>query len=425
MRQTRYKKHDILYTSLAVPNFSVAYSIATEYIKKWFFDKFPENYFKTVYINGKHPLDEYRQYSIDKGLKKLKPSVAINPTIEFDFDNDTLGLYQCDMDDYVRRSKLDGTFFSDHTKNLHLSTIFELLRFNYTFSIRVGTRAKQVDLYKHLMLAFKFGATQGEDVSVDCHIPYPIMMKLANDAGFEIKDDKVVDITGFMKYLNRYSYTPILYKYRPINAKEEFFVRVPNLYYHISALEKPTADDGERNGQLYTNYNIEFTVILSIPAPQFYAYHSAVFDTDTILNFAEKELKNGTDTIGLYEFRVPRIPEIDENGWNQYITTEYEPDVVNEPIIIEIEDLFKGSDLFDVIEQTKEILISPSIFMNIRIYDNGNRIAYDINWATFKITTKVPVRNKRLQIVVYADMKYIKDNVYNKKYLDERFSDKR
>ena len=63
--------------------------------------------------------------------------------------------------------------------------------------------------------------------------------------------------------------------------------------------------------------------------------------------------------------------------------------------------------------------------MNIRIYDNGNRIAYDINWTTFKITTKIPIRSKRLRIVVYADMKYIKDNVYNKKYLDERFSDKR
>ena len=230
------RPQDQLYGSLMTPSVTNTYSIGLEYIKKWFFSKFRDGYFKTIYVNQKHPLDEFRNFKITKGLKKMKPSVAISPQLAFDYDRDYVDLYQNDITDYVRRAKTRNTFFSDNEKNLHLSTLFELLEINFNFTIRVSTRAQQIDLYKYMMLALRFGSTQGEDLTMDCHIPYAMMAQLAQDAGFELKDNKIVDVIGFVRYLNQHSDLPILYKYRTINAKDEFFLRVADLYTHINVL---------------------------------------------------------------------------------------------------------------------------------------------------------------------------------------------
>ena len=60
------------------------------------------------------------------------------------------------------------------------------------------------------------------------------------------------------------------------------------------------------------------------------------------------------------------------------MTTEYYSDNINEEIDIEMEELFSSSDIYRVIQYTKDILISPSIFMNIKLYNNGNYACMDL-----------------------------------------------
>lgn len=66
---------DRLYKALSIPSFVHGYSLAIEYIKSWFLGKFkefgfPDNYFKTVYINGKHVLDDWKYFNKDNIKKK-------------------------------------------------------------------------------------------------------------------------------------------------------------------------------------------------------------------------------------------------------------------------------------------------------------------------------------------------------------------
>ena len=129
------------------------------------------------------------------------------------------------------------------------------------------------------------------------------------------------------------------------------------------------------------------------------------------------------DTVGLYSLKIPDIPDCDEHGWNQYMTTEYYSDNINEEIDIEMEELFSSSDIYRVIQYTKDILISPSIFMNIKLYNNGNNISYNIDWNTFKIHTNVPIYNHNVQIVLYTDMEYVKSVVYNQENFNNRISE--
>ena len=409
-------KPDTLYRTITTPSVVNSYSIAMQYMKNWFFEKFDKDYFKAKYVEQRHPLEDFRKLSsINKGLKKLKPSVAIGSQMSFDFNRDTIDLYQASPQDYLRRTKFNNAFFMDKKRNLNLSVVFEVLEINYTFKIRVSTRAQQIDLYKYMLIAFRFGSTQGEDINMDCHIPYAIMIQIASDAGFEIKDDKVVDVIGFIRYMNEHSVVPILYKYRTINGKDEFFMRMSNLYTHISCLDYPTADDGEQNGQVYTNFMIEFNAILKIPSPQFYAYHSNVVHDK--IKGVTKRIKG--DTIGLCNIKIPTIPEVDEHGWNQYLLSEYYSDEINQTIDIEMEELFRNSDIFTTIKNTRDMYLSPEIFINLIFYTNGDPVPYKIDWDTFTVHLLEPIYSHIVQISVYADIDYIKSMILNQEKLQE------
>lgn len=413
------QKPDKLYESLVTPSVVNTYSIGMQYIKDWFFSKFDKDFFKATYVEQQHPLADFRQINtITKALKKTKPSVAIGSQISYDFNRDTLDLYQASSDTYLRRTKFNNAFFRDKEKNLNLSVVFKVLEINFSFKIRLSTRAQQLDTLESILLSFRVGSTQGEDITMDCHIPYPLMMQIASDAGFEIKEDKVVDVIGFVRYMNQHSVVPILYKYRTVNGKDEFFMRVSNLYTHISCLDFPSLDDGENTAQIYSNYVIELNVILKIPAPHFYAYHSTC---------NHEEMKNISrrtkgDTIGLYNIKIPTIPEVDEHGWNQYLMTEYYSDEINTTIDIDMQDLFNNSDISNTIISSRNMYLSPEIFMNLKFYTNGDPVKYEIDWDTFKVHLLEPIYSNIIQISVYVDINYVKSMIYNEENFKERYN---
>lgn len=413
------QKPDKLYKSLVTSSVVNSYSIAMQYMKDWFFSKFDKDFFKATYIEQQHPLADFRQINtITKALKKRKPSVAIGSQITYDFNRDTIDLYQAPPDTYLRRTKFNNAFFVDKEKNLNLSVVFRVLEINFTFKIRLSTKAQQLDTLENILLAFRVGSTQGEDITMDCHIPYPLMIQLASDAGFEVEDDKVVDIIGFIRYMNEHSVVPILYKYRTINGRNEFFMRMSNLYTHISCLDFPSVDDGENTGQVYSNFVIEMNATLKIPSPHFYAYHSTC-NHEKIRNITKK-IKG--DSIGLYNIKIPTIPEVDENGWSQYLLTEYYSDEINQTIDIEMEDLFKNSDIFNIIKITRNMYLSPEIFINLKFYTNGDLVKYEIDWDTFTVHLLDEIYSNIVQISIYADIDYIKSMLYNEENYKERYN---
>ena len=74
-----------LYKNLMLPSYVHGYSLTIEFMKKWFLEKFDKDYFKTVHVNGKHVLDDWRRFN-NYNIKREKPMVAIVPTLENDFD---------------------------------------------------------------------------------------------------------------------------------------------------------------------------------------------------------------------------------------------------------------------------------------------------------------------------------------------------
>lgn len=406
-----------LYSSISIPSTVHSYSIGVEYMRQWFLNKFNKDYFKTVHIDGKHVFDDFRTNpDITSNLKKLKPSVAIIPQLEFEFNRDNVDLYQFGIKNYSRRSKLESSFFKDKERNMYLGVALEQLQMNFTYRIRLSSRAQQIDLYKFIQMAFRTGSTQGEYIDVDFHIPYNLMIQVAKDAGFEVKNDRIVNTIQFVSYLNAHSIIPILFKYRTINGKSEFFLRFKEMYMHIDCTQALSADDGEREGMLQSNFMIDMNVVLKMPTTKMFMYYSCE-EHDSIQNVESAD----NTGIGLFSIKIPSVPEKNEKGWNEYLSTEYYEEDITKPLTIHFAELFEGSDIEKLIRYNKNIHISPLIFIDFKLFNNGEELKYTIDWDNMILSTNMIVNNNITNISVYTDLDYMSKQLIN---MDELYKDR-
>ena len=409
-KKTIHKIH--LNSDISVPSTIHGYSIGVEYIQKWFLEKFDKDYFKTIFVAGKSVFDDYRRLSKQELLTVEKPALSINPTLDIEYNRDFVDMYPGGLKNFARRTcTYDKAFFSDYDNNNFIGMHLRLMRMNVVFRIRVKTRAQQVDLYEYMRIAFKIGSSHKEFKDVDFHVPKEIIICVAKDSGFEVdKNGKVIDVIGFLQYLNSHSGLPFMYKLRTINGNNEFFIKASHLCMHILCTDPMSIDDGERQGQLDNNFHVDMSCVLTFPVPQFYAYY-----TDHTIEL-EKKLKR--DLLGLYNLSdVYQVPEMNENKWEILIKTDWVNDTKYLDYI-EFKELLERPELQTVLTHTLKTGLSPSIFLDIQLYNNFKNIPITIDWKDFKINVTRVLDDKQSTIVIYADRGYINDQllVINKMY---------
>lgn len=393
-----------LHENISIPSEIHGYSLGIEYMKHWFLSKFTGDYFKTVFVNGKHVFDDFRKFSKQELIKREKPAVAIIPTVDFDYNRDTIDLRLGGRDILNKTSNyFDDSIIRDYENNLFLGMVTKQVQMNFSFRVRVGTRAQQIDLANFMKFAFRVGSTQSAKIDYDFHIPYEIMMNIAKHAGYDTgKDSKgrevVKDITGFLRYVNKHSVSPILYKMRTINGNAEYFIRVEQMYTHISNLDALSLDDGEREGMLDNNFHIEMNCILKIPAPQYYYYYSR--------DKLEEKFKAQKDVAGLYEFRLSSPPDKNKEGWEKYIMTEW-TDTEKHIDTVCFKELLTNNEINTVIKHSIETGISPRLFMDVKWYNDLEELPLKIDWETYTIILDKDVRSEVSDIAIYVDLEYI------------------
>lgn len=421
IRRNSYEKEivDQLYGNLAVPSYVHGYSLAIEYARDWFQKRFPKNYFVGgIYIDGKHVLDDYKRlndYNQKNIVKGQNPRARIEPSLEFDYDREGVDLYQAPPEIFLKRSKMQDSFFKDYDNCLFLGMNMRAMRMNFNYKVRVNTKSQQLDIANRMELYFRVGATQAEDVSVDFHVPKHVMIFIAKQAAFEVDDNQnVVDPISFVEYLNAHSDLPFLFKLRAINQHPEYFIRIPNLYCHTAVKDKLQIDSGERDGKLDSNFHVEMNSVLTMPIPHFYTLYTAV---DPMENFP---IKREEDEIAIYSINIFDIPKVDEHGWTQAAFTEYITDKGDTEM--DLSSLFTGDNvLAKTVEHDLVLGVSPYHFINIKVYrddDKYKELKIDMNWET-KVATFVdgPMDEEHLQIAIYYDRKYMNELTISTKSL--------
>lgn len=409
-----------LYRSICVPSATQSYSLCIEFMKRWFLSKFnnPDT-FKSIYTDGKNIYDETRRLDKTSLLKREKPALTITPDINWDFTNETIDSYPYGMDLYTQTGRFKDSFFSCHTNNSYMGIGMETILMNFNFRIKVETRAQQLDMYKFIKMAHRVGFTCGENVDLDFHIPYLLMIQIAKDNGFQTYqknntegeyNEIIEDIPAFLKWLNRYSQLPFLYKYRALNGKNEFFIKMRDMYVHIRPSDL-SADNGEREGQMLNNFMIEMNAEVRFPAPKMYAYYSD--NAHKLTTVYGAWYQNNSPISSYYTFKGSTIPDVNKYGWPLLLSTTYEEDdenKLNQNLEIDLSDLMEG-DIGRCIEDCINKSISPAIFCEFIFYNGGKYITGKIDWNTMIFKSDSPVRSLGTYIGVYIDNNFVNNYI--------------
>ena len=400
-----YHNHFKLKQNIAIPSLAHSYGMAIEYMRYWFLKQFDKNFFKSVYIDGKYIFDDFREFN-KIPLKKEKPMLAIMPTINTEYDRDKVDLFQGGRELLTRRTSFHNTgFMQDFEKNQFLGLRMRQIEMNFTFKIRVTTRSQQLDLLEYMKMAFRVGSSQSIYMNMDIHVPYEIMLNIVEDVGFTICDGsdgrkRIVDVCQFLRYLNSHSHIPFLYRFRAANGNSEFFIRMKDAFVRVWNLENISIHHGEQIGMNNENYHLEMNTMLHFPAPALYYYY-----TNKTLNDQYIERNS---LARLYTFDLVNVepPNVDEHGWRQYLTTEYYFDSLDEKEI-EFKELLENKNLMRVIEYTVNSGLSPSIFMNVLMYNSYKKSFIKIDWENYKILIVSPLEVMESIITIYVDLEYV------------------
>ena len=411
-----------LYRSICVPSTVQSYSLCIEFMKQWFLSKFSKNTFKSIYVEGKNIYDDFRSLSKIELLKRQKPALTITPSISWDFNNDNIDSYPYGLELYAQTGQYKNSFFKCEDTKSYLGIGLETMLMQFNFRIKLETRAQQLDMYKFIKLACRVGFTCGELVDLDFHIPYPLMIQLAKDNGFEVYEKELPDNAGisetiarvpeFLRWLNMHSSLPYLYKHRTINGNNEFFLRMREMYVHVRPMDL-SADDGEREGQMSNNFTIELQAETRFPAPKMYAYYSDnAHKLETV--YGAWYHPNGPVST-CYTFKGISIPDNNKYGWPLFMSTTYEDiDIYKETAIpariltVDISELLQV-DIGRCIKETLSKGLSPSLFCDFIFYNGGEYISGNFDWSTLTFTSNDYVRGAGTYIGVYVDNDYISD----------------
>lgn len=395
-----------IYSSLCFPSTVHAYSTCIQAMQNWFIDRLnaKEGYFKTIFVEGKNVLDDYRELNDIQKLKRLKPSLAIRAQADLDFDNDKVYACLYGAHTYAKRSRFDAAFFKDRAKNMYMDVQMEILLMQFEFAVRVSSRAQQLDLYKRIQVSHRVGATETVNLSVDFHIPYGLIAQIARDAGFELtENEEIVNVSEVVRYLNFNSVVPFLLKFRNVNGKYEFFIRVENLPMHIASNDL-SKDDGSRENQIDSNFMLNLTCTVRFPMPKYYVYYSEHKHLDL------ERLENVGERIGLHTVKLAEIPEINDRGWNLYLTTEIHEEEPDQQMVVDFSELLTG-DLREVMNATTNNCISCGTFMEIKMFTSMEELDYEIDWCNLNVkTVKPPVENV-VYVGIYVDLNYLNDYI--------------
>ena len=407
-----------LYRSICTPSTTQSYSLCIEFIKRWFLSKFPEDTFKSVYVEGKNIYDDQRTLDKTALLKRPKPALTITPDIDWNFTNENVDSYPYGMDLYTQTGRFKQSFFSCPANSSYMGIGLETILMNFNFKIKLETRAQQLDMYKFIKLACRVGFTCGEDVDLDFHIPYTLMVQLAKDNGFatrtrtvgEESEELIANVPEFLRWINKYSTIPFLYKFRALNGKNEFFIKMRDMYVHIRPSDL-SADNGEREGQLTNNFMIEMSAEVRFPAPKMYAYYS---DNAHKLQTVYGAWYQSTGIVSAcYTFKGSVIPDQNKYGWPLMMSTTYEEDnedLLNKPLVIDMNELIEG-DMGECITDCLNKSISPAIFCEFVFYNGGEYIHGTMDWEKRIFTSSNPVRSLATYIGIYMDNNFVNNYI--------------
>ena len=421
-----YKKE--LKTNLVIPSFNQNFSCAVEFMTKWFYNKFPDDFFKSKYIESSNILEQANRLTRKDMLTIAKPAAMIRASIQdISYNRDQLNTHNYGALTYTNRARYKDAFFFDRDKHLFISIAMEAMKANFTFKMMLPYQGINFDIAKSCTLWFRAGGSEKHYLDMDFHVPNELLEQLAADIGLKNLcpySGKIIDAVEFCHYFNQRSRLMLEYKFNSGTGTMQYFLKVPHCWFHIKTGEVQT-DEGMRQGHLMNNYTITFDSEVDFVCPKFYAYYS--FTQYDLIRSISRLDKN---SFIVQNTSLAKIPNTNEKGWPWATRTEYNFNSDKDIADIKAKKLMHinfsellAADLRAAIDMTKAIAISPSVFLDIWVYNGFKVVKTSIDWQTYTINILEPITSMKCHLIIYMDNEYFHEQVTNfKQYSKDRQS---
>ena len=110
------------------------------------------------------------------------------------------------------------------------------------------------------------------------------------------------------------------------------------------------------------------------------------------------------------------VPEVNDAGWHQYIHTEYCLDEFPEeyPLTINIAELLRSEKLDSVVTRLMEMGVSPSVFIEVMTFNDGERIPIKMQYNDLNdmlIVIENEIKKLNTYIVIYIDLEFFNNQI--------------
>lgn len=253
-----YEGHEVKYISM-MGSAAHTYGNALAIGQKWILDLFPNNTFKTIHVNSKIG---HRQIlsTPHEFLKKSKPMIIFRPRIDYDGDrfmNHTF-ITEKLADVYNRGPHTDlQPFFMDGKNQVAIKYTLNRYLMYIDVVIVVGSLIQQINYVQYLRNSCRMNIPFDINCFLESYLSKDLMSLVSELSGVPMMDE-MGGTKDFLDYLNSNSAYPITYKLQGSTGSDEYYRYYPTKI--ITQLSDISTDDGERTGQVVSNYQISFTM---------------------------------------------------------------------------------------------------------------------------------------------------------------------
>lgn len=354
----------------------------TAFIQNWLIKLFPENLFKTIHVHSKISHKQLRS-TPKEFLKKIKPMFIIRPRIEWNSKD----IFLADTPIMQRMGDLYHTyggsnlqeFIYDRDRKLNVKYQMNRHVINFDVVLVFSTLMQQINYANYFLNVVRQEIPMTLQTYLESFIPEDMMKLMSECSGIPLYDDSG-SVKRFLDYINSKSIFPITYKIQGSSGTNEFYRLYPvNIDTIITNF---SVDEGERSGQISSNYQITFSIRCEFNSTGFYYIFSDYIDSirKIVADDSATLVPIFTDVILKEDLNLME-------GWSLY----------NSPSCMLDNNEFDTVNLSNSLNNSIKLLIklyrdkgSPvDEFIDIRVRQQGKilrkNIDYNINWDTLDL----------------------------------------
>lgn len=387
----------------------------TSFMTNYFISKFPDGFFKKIYISDSFNPTNLRRFIFQK---QPKPYFFIQPQFELGnlFMEQPLP-YWYTTNYYVIKNthKNYVKIFEDTSRDISIFYVPNRIKVTFQTGMRLQTQMQAWDVLSYMNQNFEAtGFNYVNGISMQAEVPKTFMVNLCriNGWNYNTPDGK----ESLKKYLSKYSLNGI----NPVINTATSNISYMSRYFAnilINYQDHPTSDKVVKNLiQSHAQVNYAFSAELWIPGAFIMEINKERMDLPLDDSYIQEPDNAYKFTL---VFNKEYIPD-EVNGLPIIFNGEYVPDINVEVDVLDLKPII-SEEVVNIIKSLSPHYKLDDILI-INVYANGKKLTcdmYEVDWHRFILKTLKPETNKTYSLFIYGDLdklhKINEDNISTSK----------